>query len=84
MCPQFEVLTPHWFNRAFIYTGSIGDFRYRFAADKKAELLHAAVYTVLCYEKATDVTAQDFSWDEDGVAQLKEWLQAHYDAFLKA
>ena len=46
MHPQFEELNPKWFNRANVYTGSIGDFRYRFATDKKERILHAAVYTV--------------------------------------
>ena len=31
MHPQFSELNPRWFKRAFVYTGSIGDFRYRFA-----------------------------------------------------
>ena len=43
MHPQFAALTPRWFKRAFVYTGSIGEFRYRFATDKDAGLLHAAV-----------------------------------------
>lgn len=80
MHPQFEELTPTWFNRANVYTGSIGDFRYRFAMDKKEKCLHAAVYTVYCYEAARDVEQQDFSWDETGVAALKQWLQAKYEA----
>ena len=48
MHPQFSELTPRWFKRAFVYTGSIGDFRYRFAMDKDAGVLHTAVYTVYC------------------------------------
>ena len=43
MHPQFEELNPKWFNRANVYTGSIGDFRYRFATDKKERILHTAV-----------------------------------------
>ncbi|MDO4810773.1 MAG: hypothetical protein Q3985_02390 [Eubacteriales bacterium] len=81
MHPQFDVLTPHWFNRAFVYTGSIGDFRYRFATDKDNKQLHAAVYSMYCYEVATDVREQDFSWDNEGVEQLKQWLQKEYDTF---
>ena len=73
MHPQFEELNPKWFNRANVYTGSIGDFRYRFATDKKERILHAAVYTVYCYEAARDVQEQDFPWDEDGVSALKAW-----------
>ena len=49
MHPQFEELNPKWFNRANVYTGSIGDFRYRFATDKKERILHAAVYLSLIH-----------------------------------
>ena len=35
MHPQFAELTPRWFKRAFVYTGSIGDFRYRFDMEKE-------------------------------------------------
>ena len=84
MHPQFSQLTPQWFKRAFVYTGSIGDFRYRFAHDKKDNTtLHAAVYTVWCYEAATDVAERDFPWDEDGVKALQQWLQESYEAFLQ-
>lgn len=83
MHPDFAVLTPQWFKRAFVYTGSIGDFRYRFATDASAGLLHAAVYTVYCYEVANDVVQQDFPWDEEGVKQMQSWLQEQYDAFCR-
>ena len=43
MHPQFTELTPRWFKRAFIYTGSIGEFRYRFNNDAKENVIHAAV-----------------------------------------
>ena len=82
MHPQFSQLTVRWFFRAFNYTGSIGDFRYRFLHDDKT--IHAAVYSVYCYEVAKDVLEQDFPWTDEGVADLKNWLQAHYEAFLQA
>lgn len=81
MHPQFQCLTPQWFKRANVYTGSIGDFRYRFATNGKEKLLHAAVYTVYCYEVAADVVEETFSWDEEGVAALQTWMQARYEAF---
>ncbi len=83
MHPDFAQLTPAWFLRAFVYTGSIGDFRYRFAHEDKATL-HAAVYTVFCYEQAADRMEQDFPWTEEGVEQLKAWLQERYDHFTAA
>ena len=82
MHPQFAQLTPQWFKRAFVYTGSIGDFRYRYATDKDNQQLHVAIYTVYCYEVAKDVQVRDFSWDESGVEELKQWLQSSYEAFL--
>ena len=82
MHPQFSQLTRRWFYRAFNYTGSIGDFRYRFTHDNE-ETLHAAVYSVYCYEVARDVVEQDFPWTDEGVEQLKAWLQERYEAFLQ-
>ena len=38
MHPQFSELTPRWFKRAFVYTGSIGDFRYRFELPRNFSL----------------------------------------------
>lgn len=70
-----------WFKRAFVYTGSIGDFRYRFDMGKEKGILHTAVYSVYCYEVAQDRQERDFPWDEAGVEELKQWLQAKYDQF---
>ena len=70
MHPQFAELTPTWFNRAFVYTGSIGEFRYRFAGDKDNGVLHTAVYSNLCYELAQDKEERDFPWNEEGVEAL--------------
>ena len=84
MHPDFAQLTPQWFKRAFVYTGSIGDFRYRFQHDKDGDMIHAAVYSVYCYEKATDVVEASFPWDDDGVAALQKWLQERLDTFQRA
>ena len=81
MHPQFACLTPHWFYRAYVYTGSIGDFRYRFDRDADANMLHTADYSRLCYEVADDVQKRDFSWDDAGVEELRSWLQRQYEAF---
>ena len=83
MHPDFAQLTPVWFHRAFVYTGSIGDFRYRYANDKDSGVIHASVYSVFCYEAATDRAEQDFPWDEDGIARLRTWMQEQYDAFCR-
>ena len=84
MHPQFSLLTPRWFKRAFVYTGSIGDFRYRFATDKDKNEISASAYTVYCFEVATDVQTKIFSWDDDGVDALKQWIDGQYQSFAAA
>ena len=84
MHPQFAQLTNQWFMRAFNYTGSIGEFRYRYLMEKDHSAIHAAVYSHFCYEVATDVVEKDFVWDEAGVEELKTWMQAMLDAFTRS
>lgn len=81
MTEFFSNLTVNFFHRAFNYTGSLGDFRFRFFHDDN-ETIHAAVYTKLCYEKADDVEDRDFPWTEEGVEELKQWLEDRYQTFL--
>jgi hypothetical protein len=85
MLECFSVMTPSWFNRAYVYTGSVGpfdrDFRYRCEQDEANRLLHAATYSRVCYELAEDAEKRDFTWDEPGVDALRQWLQSQYEAF---
>ena len=87
MHQDFSRITPNWLNRAFIYNGSIGrpfhDFRYRLCQDAAAKTIHAAVYSSICYEKATDRQEKDFPWDESGVEEMKQWLEDWYLVFLQ-
>ena len=88
MLDTFEKMNPNWFNRAYVYTGSVDNmFRFRIAqiqTDDKGVLLQAAAYTELCYELATDVETAEFPWDDAGVEALKQWLQSRYEAFCTA
>ena len=81
MHPVFEEITPGWLDRAHVYTGSIGDFRYRFEQKNKGTSILASVYTVWCYEVAKDVPEKDFPWDDAGISDLRNWLQQYYDAY---
>jgi len=83
MHPQFQDLTPRWFRRAYVYTGSIGDFRYRFQHNN-GDTIKVSVYSRVCYELADDVTEREFPWTEEGVAELRQWLQERYEAFVNA
>ena len=78
----FASLTPNFFHRAFNYTGSVGDFRFRFLHEGK-DVIHAATYSKLCFEKADDVEERDFPWTEEGVEELKQWLEGQHQQFLK-
>ena len=84
---SFSCITPNWLNRAYVFNGSIGrmfhDFRYRLEQDEKEKKIYAAAYSKLCYELAEDVESKTFTWDEEGVAQLRDWLQERYEAFLQ-
>ena len=85
MLECFARLTPAWLKRATVYTGSVGpfqqDFRFRLQQDKGEGLIHAAVYTKVCYELAEDKEEKSFPWNEEGIAELRQWLQERYDAF---
>ena len=80
--PVFEEITPSWLDRAHVYTGSIGengkDFRFRFEQKNKATTILASVYTVWCYEVAKDVHEKEFPWNNDGITELRDWLQHYY------
>jgi hypothetical protein len=88
MLECFSRLTPNWINRAYVYQGSVGpfgnDFRFRLAHDEANGVIHAATYSKVCYELAQDVLEQDFSWDDAGVEELKQWLQAQYTSYAAA
>lgn len=76
---HFDYMTPTWFKRAHLYTGSLGALRYRFEMDEKNGSIAAAVYSGACYEAAQDVVERAFSWDEDGTKDLRDWLEAAYE-----
>lgn len=88
MLKCFSRLTPNWLHRAYVYNGSVGpfrnDFRFRLAHDGDEGVIHAAVYSKVCYELAEDRQERDFSWDDPGVEELKQWLQSEYEAYAGA
>ena len=76
---KFDYLTPRWLGRAHIYHGELDAMRYRFRMDAKEKTVEASAYTKVCFEAADDVETQMFSWDEEGVAALRDWMQAQYE-----
>ncbi len=66
--------TLEWFRFGNIYTGSVGDFRYRLCPDKSAGNLTASVYTRFSYHIATDVEEREFPLTEQGITSAREWV----------
>ena len=78
MKKEIEALSMHELRVTSVYTGSIGDFRYRFHMEFDSDEVEAAAYTKWCYEKATDVRETKFTIQNEDLSELKAWLDAQY------
>lgn len=83
MHPQFSELTPRWFKRALCVHRQHRRLSLSLRHGQGRRSAHTAVYTVYCFEAANDVQQQDFPWDDQGVEQLKAWLQERYDHYVQ-
>ena len=75
---HFDHLNVAFFTKAAIYPGSIGTFRYRFQREGWTDgkgILTVWVYENTSFELAKDVESQTFPWTEEGVEQIKVWLE---------
>ena len=75
---QFEFLTVQFVTKASVYPGSLGTFRYRFARTgwpgKPDSTIQVWVYENVSFELAQDVETKTFPWTEEGLEQIKDWL----------
>ena len=76
MSGHFDFLDMNFFTKASVYPGSIGTFRYRFQrtgwmGDGSIQLW---VYENTSFELAQDVETETFPWTEEGVEQIRAWL----------
>ena len=73
----FSFLTFHFLQKAEVYPGSIGTFRYRLQRTGKAGdgQIQGWVYENVCFELAQDVETVTFPWTEEGVDSLRTWLE---------
>ncbi len=76
---HFAHLDVSFFTKASVFPGSLGTFRYRFQRTgwpgKPDSTIQVWVYENTCFELAKDVETETFPWTEDGVEELKEWLE---------
>ena len=73
---KFDFLNLQFFNKASVYPGSIGTFRYRFQRTgwMNDGTIQVWVYENISFEMAQDVETQTFPWTEEGVTAIKAWL----------
>ena len=78
--------TLHWFAMGNLFTGSSGMLRFRakpnvvMATAKEVDFEASSIYVefwhgLYCYEKSEMEGAREFPMHEDGLQQLKTWLQ---------
>ena len=78
MKKEIAALSMHELRVTAVYTGSIGEFRYRFHMEFDSNELEVATYTKWCYEKADDVETARFTIENGDLSALKEWMNAQY------
>lgn len=75
----FEFLDMNFFTRASVFPGSLGTFRYRFQRtgwlNKADSTIQVWVYENTSFELAQEIETEVFPWTEDGVEQIKAWLE---------
>lgn len=74
---SFDFLNLSFFTKASVYPGSLGTFRYRFQRTgwMNDGSIQAWVYENISFELAQDVETETFPWTEEGVEQLRAWLE---------
>ena len=74
---SFDFLNMNFFTKASVYPGSIGTFRYRFQRTGWIGdgSIQAWVYENTSFELAQDVETETFPWTEEGVEQVRAWLE---------
>ncbi len=74
---NFDFLNMNFFTKASVYPGSLGTFRYRFQrtgwiGDGSIQVW---VYENTSFELAQNVETETFPWTEEGVEQVRAWLE---------
>ena len=74
---SFDFLNMSIFTKASVYPGSIGTFRYRFQRTgwMGDGSIQVWVYENTSFELARDVETETFPWTEEGVEQIRAWLE---------
>ena len=84
-----EVFLPtlHWFAMTNLFTGSCGEFRFRAAPNvimataKEVDFDQSSIkcefwHGPFCYEKSEMEGERTFPMTEDGMAEMKAWLES--------
>lgn len=80
--------TLHWFAMNNPFTGSLGAFRFRakpnviMATAKEVNMEESSISVEIwhgpfCYEKSEIEEKRDFSMSEQGLAEMRQWLESN-------
>ena len=74
---NFDFLNMSFFSLVSVYPGSLGTFRYRFQRTgwMGDGSIQAWVYENTSFELAQNVETETFPWTEEGVEQIRVWLE---------
>ena len=85
-----EVFLPtlHWFAMTNLFTGSCGEFRFRakpnvvMATAKEVDFEQSTItaefwHGLYCYEKSEMEGSSTFPMTEDGLLEMKHWLESN-------
>ncbi len=67
-----ELPNTEYFSYRNIYTGSVGDFRYRI--EPVDSQLKVYTYAIYCYEAAETIATYEAALDDDGIEKIRVWL----------
>ena len=80
--------TPHWFAMTNLFTGSCGEFRFRakpnvvMATAKEVDFDQSTItaefwHGLYCYEKSEMEGSSTFPMTEEGLLEMKHWLESN-------
>lgn len=82
MSKKFNVPNSEYFGYGNFYSGSCKTFNYKISP--KDEMLKAMIwYGSQCSDKSKAVAQGQFSLNDEGIEQIKVWINEKYQEFIK-
>lgn len=82
MSKKFNVPNSEYFSYGNFYSGSCNKFNYKISP--KDKMLETMVwYGTQCSDKSEAVAQAQFSLNDEGIEQLKVWINEQYEVYVK-